>query len=108
MHDILFCIVPAVVEVAVGICDRGLVEQVVVGLEVGDVFAHGLFGDFVRIWFFGRDFLRGHVLLELALLPCFDGAPFPGGEDAHAVDFAFVVPGDDQAVLDAGFRHGFS
>ena len=34
--------------------------------EVGDVFAHGLFGDFARVWFFGRDFLRGHVLLELA------------------------------------------
>ena len=64
--DILDGLVPAVVEVARGIGDGVLVEQVVVGEEVGDVLAHGGLRHLVRIGFLRRDLLRLHVLLELA------------------------------------------
>ena len=40
-HYVLKIVVPAVVEVARGIGDGILVEQLVVVVEVGDVFAHG-------------------------------------------------------------------
>ena len=67
----------------------GLVEQVIVCPEIGDVFAHGLFRDFVRIWFFGCDFLRGHVLLELARKEVHDYNLVSGGAGGIGVGLRF-------------------
>ena len=53
------------------------------------MFAHGLFGDFVRIWFFGRDFLRGHVLLELARKEVHDYDLVSGGAGRVGVGLRF-------------------
>ena len=64
--DVLEVLVPAVVEVARGVGGGVPVEQVVVGVEVGDVLAHGGLRHLVRVGFLRRDLLRLHVLLELA------------------------------------------
>ena len=64
--DVLKVLVPAVVEVAGGIGNGVLVEQLVVVVEVGDVLAHGYLRHFVCIGLLWRDLLRFHVFLEFA------------------------------------------
>lgn len=55
----------------------------------GDVFAHGRFGDFVGIGLSGRDFLRGHMLLELARKEVHDYNPVSGGAGGIGVGLRF-------------------
>lgn len=83
---------------AVWIGNGGLVEQVVVSPEVGDVFAHGLLGNLVCIGLLGRNFLRGHVLLELAWTEVHDHDLISGGAGRVGVGFGF--PGVQVGVVD--------
>ena len=55
----------------------------------GDVFAHGRFGDFVGIGLSGRDFLRGHMLLELARKEVHDYNLVSGGAGGIGVGLRF-------------------
>lgn len=85
--DVLEILIPAVVEVAGGIGDGVLVEQLVVVVEVGDVLAQGGLGHFVRIGLLRRDFLRRHMLFEFARHEVFvrrvDGDGQPGRRDGR-------------------------
>lgn len=53
------------------------------------MFAHGRFGDFVGIGLSGRDFLRGHILLELARKEVHDYNLVSGGAGGIGVGLRF-------------------